>query len=216
MSGRDRAGRSYATCAAGVAWFGLGLQLYVTLSTAAGRDRSLLSAAAEYFSYFTILTNLLVAWVLTERGQLPRAGRFFERPKVLAGLLVAVVLVAAAYNVLLRQRFHPHGLARVADETLHVVTPFLYVVFWCLYVAKGALHWVDIFSWLLYPLGYLLYALLLGALLGFYPYYFLDVRTEGTAGVLGYVGALLVVVLALGAVVLFIDSALGRPVRRPP
>lgn len=209
-TGRDRGGRSYATGAAAVAWFGLGLQLYVTLSTAAGHDRSLLTAAAQYFSYFTILTNLLVAVALTQRGQLPAKKRFFERPRVLAGLLVAIVLVAAAYNVLLRQRFHPQGLGRVADETLHVVTPLLYVVFWCVDVPKGGLRWADVFSWLLYPLGYFLYALLLGEVFGFYPYYFLDVRTEGAAGVLGYAAALLIVLLALGALVVLVDGALAR------
>jgi hypothetical protein len=215
-TGRDGAGRHYATCAAAVAWFGLGLQLYVTLATAAVRERSLLIAAGEYFSYFTILTNLLVAVALTVKGQRTRERSFFNRPSVLGGLTVALVLVAVAYNLLLRQRWHPQGLGRVADETLHVVTPALYVLYWFLYVPKGVLPWAEVLAWLIYPLGYLLYVLVLGALSGFYPYYFLDVRTLGYRGVLSFVGGLTLALLALGGLVVFVDGVLGRRRAEPP
>jgi hypothetical protein len=215
-TGRDGAGRHAATCAAAVAWFGLGLQLYVTLAMAAVREQSLLIAAGEYFSYFTILTNLLVALALTSWGLGGRPEHFFARPRVLGGLVVAIVLVAVAYNLLLRQRWHPQGLARIADETLHVVTPALYVVFWCLSVPKGLVRWADVLAWLMYPLGYLLFALVLGALSGFYPYYFLDVRTQGLRQVLWYVAGFTLGLGALGSCVLVVDSALGRQVRRPP
>ncbi len=208
-TGREVSGRSYATCAAAVAWFGLGLQLYVSLALAALRGRSLLAASGEYFSYFTILTNLLVALALTVQGQLAPRKRFFTRPSVLGGLVVSIVTVALGYNLLLRQRWHPAGLGRIADETLHVATPALYVVFWCLYVPKGGLRWADVLAWLLYPLGYLLYALLLGALSGFYPYYFLDVRTLGYPGVLGYVAGFLLALAALSGLVVLADRALG-------
>jgi hypothetical protein len=133
-TGQGRAERVFATCAAAVAWFGLGLQLYVTLATAAGRERSLLISAGEYSSYFTILTNLLVAVALSVRGQQVPWGRFFARPTVLAGLAVAIALVAVAYNLL---RWHPEGLGRIADETLHVVMPLPYLVFWGFYAPKA-------------------------------------------------------------------------------
>jgi hypothetical protein len=214
-TGRDCAARKYATCAAAVAWFGLGLQLYVTLSTAAGRGRSLFTAAGEYFSYFTVLTNLLVALALTLHGEGARPGRFFARPSGMGGLAVAIVLVAVAYNLLLRQRWHPQGLARIADETLHVVTPALYLGFWCLYVPKGVLAWADVPRWLFYPLGYLLYALVLGALSGFYPYYFLDVRAQGYRSVLLCVAGFTLALGALGSLVVVVDTALGRRVARP-
>ena len=210
-TGGDRAGRTFATFAAAVAWFGLGLQLYVTLSTAAGRDRSLLTAAGEYFSYFTILTNLLVAMALTVLGEGTGRGRFFARARVLGGLAVAIVLVAVAYNLLLRQRWHPQGLARIADETLHVVTPALYVGFWCLYVPKGVLRWADVPRWLLYPLGYLLYALVLGTLSGFYPYYFLDVRAQGYRSVILYVASFTLALGALGSLVVVVGRRVARP-----
>ena len=58
---------------------------------------------------------------------------------------------------------------------------------------KGAVRRTDIPRWCAYPVGYLLYVLVRGALFGNYPYHFIDV------GALGY-GRVLVnsVALVLG------------------
>jgi hypothetical protein len=206
----NSARRAFVLCASAVAWFGLGLQLYVSLATAAGRDRSLLAATGEYLSYFTILTNVLVALALTFQAYPSRAGAFFSKPSVLGALTVDISLVAVTYNLLLRQLWNPRGLARVADETLHVVTPALYVLFWWLVVPKGSLAWRNVPRWLLYPLGYLAYALLLGALFGFYPYYFLDVGVLGAAPVLLYGATFALALCVLSGLLVALDRALGH------
>lgn len=209
-----RSHRALVLFAAAVAWFGLGLQLEVTLAAAAARDKSLLAATGEFFSYFTVLTNLLVALALTFHAYPSRWGAFFRRPSVLGALVVDIVLVAVTYNLLLRRLWSPQGLGRIADETLHVVTPALYVLFWWLAVPKGTTRWRNVPRWLLYPLGYLGYALLLGRLVGFYPYYFFDVGPLGVPTVLCYVAALTAALLALGFLLVVVDRALGRKSRR--
>jgi hypothetical protein len=196
--------------AAAVAWFGLGLQLYLVLATAYARERSLLTATFEFFSYFTVLTNLLVALALTFHGHASRWGRFFSRPSVLSGVAVSILLVALGYNLLLRRLWSPHGLGRVADEILHVLTPALYVLFWFLVVPKGTLRWAHVTRWLLYPLGYLVYAFALGALVGFHPYYFLDTTALGIQRVLLYVTGFALVLVVLGCLLVVADRALGR------
>jgi hypothetical protein len=201
--------RAFVLFSAAVAWFGLGLQLYVTLATAAGRDKSLLTAAWEFLSYFTVLTNLLVALALTFHAYRSRLLRFFERPSVLSALVVDIVLVAVTYNLLLRQLWKPQRLGRVADETLHVITPVLYVLFWFLVVPKGTLSWRNIPRWLWYPFGYLAYALVLGVLFGFYPYYFLDVGALGAAPVLVYGAAFALALCVLSGLLLALDRGLG-------
>ena len=202
--------RALVLFAAGVAWFGLGLQLEVTLAAAAARDKSLLTATWEFLSYFTVLTNVLVALALTFHAYPSRVGRFFRKPSVLSALVMDIVLVAVTYNLLLRRLWRPQGLGRVADETLHVVTPLLYILFWWLVVPKGTTAWRNVPRWLAYPLGYLVYALLLGTLVGFYPYYFLDVTALGVPTVLLYVAALAAALLVLGVLLVAIDRALGR------
>lgn len=215
MTRRDGSHPAYVTLAAAVAWFGLALQLAVTWHLGVARGKNLFVLTGQYFSYFTILTNLGVALALTLRGHPSRLGRFYSRPSVQTGLAVAIALVAVGYNLLLRQLWHPRGLVRVADETLHVVTPALYLVFWWLFVPKGVLRWSEVPQWLLYPLLYVLYALLLGALSGFYPYYFLDAQELGYLNVLGYVVGFAVAVLALSFSFVALDHAFGRRLPRP-
>jgi hypothetical protein len=60
-----------------------------------------------------------------------------------------------------------------------MVTPILVPLFWLAFVRKGALTWRAPFLWMLYPLGYFLYALLRGTLEGRYAYPFMDVLAIG-------------------------------------
>ncbi len=57
----------------------------------------------------------------------------------------------------------------------------------------------DIRSWTIFPLLYLAYTLIRGAIVGFYPYPFLNpAHTEGYFGVALYCVAILVIFLVLG------------------
>ena len=51
--------------AAGLGWLGLSIQLYLVFYARWSVDASLLGGLVSYFSYFTVLSNTLVAAVLT-------------------------------------------------------------------------------------------------------------------------------------------------------
>ena len=70
---------------------------------------------------------------------------------------------------------------QVADELLHVVMPIIIIAYWWVWASKSALRWHHALWWTLYPLIYVIYALIRGAFSGVYPYPFMDV------GALGYV-----------------------------
>ena len=57
--------------------------------------------------------------------------------------------------------------------------PVLYVLYWLLFVPKSRLPWNSVLFWLIYPLAYLSYTLIHGALSGWYPYPFVDVSVVG-------------------------------------
>jgi hypothetical protein len=86
----------------------------------------------------------------------------------------------------------------VADMIVHDFMPPLYLLYWWLAVPKGGLRWSQILVWQSYPAGYFTYVLLRGAVNGWYPYPFLDVKS------LGY---LQVVIDALAVLVAFIVVA---------
>jgi hypothetical protein len=57
--------------------------------------------------------------------------------------------------------------------------PLLFVLGWLIYLPKARLPWKALLSWLGYPLAYLVFVLLGGALTQRYPYYFVDVTKLG-------------------------------------
>lgn len=187
-----------------VGWCGLVIQLDLVLLARWTSGASLLGGLVNYFSFFTVLTNTLVAVVLTcVATRQPSKGRtFFLQPWVTSGITVSIIVVGVAYNLLLRQLWQPQGLQWLANELLHDVMPVLFTLYWWFCVPKGSLRVRHIGVWVLYPVLYFAYTLLRGHLLGVYPYPFIDVEKLGYAqafinacGVLaGFVLAALIIV----------------------
>lgn len=168
--------------AAVVAWFGVLLQLYLSLKLSVANGKTVAEGLIIFFGYFTTLTNILVGLVLLLPLVAPASsvGRFFHRPGVRTSTAAAIFSVGIAYHLLLRNVWDPQGWQLVADSVLHYVTPILYIWFWWVAVPKQGLRWPHVAAWTSYPVGYLVYMLIRGELTGLYPYHFLDV------GALGY------------------------------
>lgn len=183
-------------------WAALGLQLVLSVDLTLSQGRGLADAVFTFLGFYTILTNILVALALTVPRLWPASapGRFFGRPGVVTGVAVAITVVGVTYVLLLRQVWDPQGWQLVADIALHYATPVLYVAYWWVAVPTHAIGWSDIPWQLLYPLGYLAYSLVRGAISGRYPYYFLD------PGRLGYAQTL---ANAVGMTVFFLLVAAG-------
>ena len=184
----------YSEAGALVSWIGVGLEFFITVERVLAQGRHFQEALVLFFSFFTILTNILVACAFTavvlqhvkhsEGLQKTGAWNFLARPFILGGIAPSIALVGIVYNLVLRQLWHPTGWARVADELLHVVVPIGFVIYWCLFVPKTGLRWRDCLTWAIYPILYLVYALVHGALSGVYAYPFIDVATLGYGAVL--------------------------------
>ncbi len=87
--------------------------------------------------------------------------------------------MGAVYHLLLSDLWNPVGLHWWADQGLHTAMPLLTFVFWLLFAPKQGLSYADVPFWLIYPVGYSLYALARGRLEGWYPYPFLDAKSLG-------------------------------------
>ncbi|MGB6176865.1 MAG: Pr6Pr family membrane protein [Methylocella sp.] len=201
--------RGCAAVIAGLGWFGLGVQLYFNIQDALVKNLPVAGYLIDYFSFFTIETNLLVALVLTIFCARPQAEQFLTRPSVKSALVVYIIIVGGVYAVLLRNLWHPHGLRLLADVALHDAIPFLYPFYWLAFLRKGSLRWSDPAWWLVYPVLYFLYSMLRGAAFGTYLYPFFDVARLGFAQVLVNGIVLLAVFIGLGAGLTAIDHALA-------
>ena len=188
----------FAFTAAFLSWAAVILQFVLLLQN---RVTSVPEAIIRFFSFFTILTNILVAVFFTLES-------FFDQPKIkgwrsFAGataVLIYILVVGIVYNLVLRQLWAPTGWQRVADEMLHVVTPLLMLCYWLFFTRRQSLSWSNLWYWLLYPAIYLVFILLRGAPSGFYPYPFMDVTQLGLNKVLMNAGIVLLLFVCLGIV----------------
>jgi hypothetical protein len=204
--------RPYAIMSAVVAWFGVLLQCYLSLKSAVDDGRTIADGLVSYLGFFTITTNFLVCCAITVSLLAPgeRRGGYFARSTVVAGIAVSIAFVSLSYHFLLRHIWNPHGAQLLADVILHYVTPALFVFYWFVYRRSGALRWVHPLWWSIYPVGYFVYALVRGEIIGTYPYFFIDVSALGyqrtTINALG----LLFAFILLGMMFVLLDRAARR------
>lgn len=197
---------------AAIAWLALGFQLYILIKNAEINGLTRLEATGRFFGYFTILTNLLVAVCLSSILLNPGSslGRFFSRPSTITAIALYIFIVGLVYNTIFRFIWEPTGLQKWVDEALHVIIPLLFVILWLLFIPKGSLKWIHPFRWLIYPAIYLVYALLRGALSGFYAYPFINVMESGYNRVLLNSAGLMLVFIIIGFLFVGIDKLMSR------
>lgn len=201
---------TFRIAAAALGWFALVLQFAILTSPEFAPYSP--AHVLRFFSFFTILTNTLVALAFTFPAIAPQsaAGRFFARPSVRAAIACYIVVVFAIYHWLLAGLWQPQGWQWVADNLLHTVMPALFVIDWLVFVPKGTLSLRHIPRWLLYPLVYVAFVLVQGALNGFYPYPFIDAAKLGLPMALLNAAGVAAIFALLGLIVVAIDRALAR------
>jgi hypothetical protein len=199
--------RRFVAVAAVLGWAGLSIQLYLIFYSRWTLAASLLGGLVSFFSYFTVLSNTLVATVLTceltSRESATR--RWFLQPWVSSGIAVSIAVVGLGYNVLLRHLWHPQGWQWLADELMHDVMPLLFLAYWWCCVPKGALRLRHIAAWVIYPVVYFAYSLWRGHLLAVYPYPFIDVEKLGYPQVFVNAGGLLLGFVVIALLVVGLD-----------
>lgn len=164
---------------AAIAWFAIILQLYLQI---VNRKTDVGEALIRFFSYFTILTNIMVAACFTSLSlQKGKAFHFFNKPGTTTAVTVYILIVGLVYNLVLRSLWSPQGLQLLVDNLLHTVTPLLALVYWFAYVPAKQISWKQAPAWMLYPLFYLIYVMIRGSFSNFYPYFFIDAAALGYA-----------------------------------
>ncbi|WP_347910819.1 Pr6Pr family membrane protein [Pseudomonas grandcourensis] len=204
--------RRFVAAAAMLGWAGLSIQMYLIFHSRWTLGASLIGGLVSFFSFFTVLSNTLVATVLTCEwtSRESAARRWFLQPWVSSGIAVSIAVVSLAYNLLLRHLWHPEGWQWLADELLHDIMPLLFLGYWWRCVPKGTLRVWHIALWVIYPLLYFAYSLLRGHLLAVYPYPFVDVDKLGYPQVFINAGGLLAGFVVIALLVIGLDRWRAR------
>src|ERR1700678_2484825 len=151
----------FAILTALIGWLSLVLQLILFLDN---RTVAVSMALLRFFTYFTILTNLLAASMFTAIALSRNQKSFWPGlPGVITAVTAYMTVVAIIYNTVLRGNIELRGLNAVLNELLHVVLPIATLIFWLVFVPKKGLQWRSAFSWLLYPIAYIIWVMMVGA-----------------------------------------------------
>jgi hypothetical protein len=197
--------RIYALIFALAGWFAIVGQYVV------GHQHTL-AGTIDFFSYFTILSNMLVASTFTAAGLAPasRAGRFLLSPTVAMATAVYITITGLVFYFLLSSLYTLEGWTKHLDHLLHYVMPPAFVLFWLLFVPKGALHLRNVLWMMVPPLAYGGWTLFHGALTGFYPYPFIDVSRLGYPRVLLHIVEFVFLFGFAGVVFVILDRIIHR------
>jgi hypothetical protein len=187
-------------------WVAVLLQLYLSVRLTQAQGGTLGRSLVMYFGYFTVLTNWLVCLAVTWPLLAPTSGpgRFFVRPSVIGGVAASIVFVGIAYHILLRHIWQPQGLHWVANTLLHYAVPILFAIYSVIMLRGARLRWTAPFWWSIYLLLYFVYALIRGAVIGSYPYGFIDVSILGYTATVRNGCFLLLAFLMLGYLLMLV------------
>jgi hypothetical protein len=190
--------RVYASVAAATGW-----ALVVLLYVADAHYRSL-AHTITFFSYFSVLSNILAALTLTVVALGPAArGQWLLRPAVAGAIMLYMCVTGLAFAI--RAPSDWQGWRAVALTGLHHVMPIAFLTFWIVFIPKGSLTLRDTFLWLIFPLLYVTCLLLCGPC-----YTFLNAGVLGFERVARNIGLMAVAFMAMAQSLVLIDRVLGR------
>lgn len=190
-----------------VAWFALAGH-FNQIVLQRGAETSFAGALVNYFSYFTIQSNLLVAvwWSATLFTQHREPAPAFRRPKVKGALTAYISVTLIAFATLLSSTYSPSGLDLVLSNITHYITPLAFILDWVLFEKKGVYQWRFAIDWLIYPLLYFVYVMAYGAVTGRYLYPFFDLRAIGVGGLAIQTALLLALFLILASFFILVNK----------
>ena len=168
----------------------------------------------RFFTFFTILSNLFAALVWLSLAIRWRARRT-RRDDLLRGAATLYLVITFVVVVILLQGAEL-GLSNPAvDLVVHKLFPVLIVIDWIVEPPETDLRMTDVALWLIFPVLWLAFTLVRGAIDGWYPYPFLDPDLGGYRSVAYHVVAILAGFLVVaGAIVALGDVGRDRRIRR--
>ncbi|WP_191966685.1 Pr6Pr family membrane protein [Microbacterium testaceum] len=201
----------------------VGAQFSSSVAEAVARDRDVATVTANFFSFFTILSNVSSAVVLVLLGV-----RFFARGRRLEGdppsLATALAFVSTymivtgvVYNLLLRGIPLQPETVPWSNEVMHIWGPLFLLLDVLLGPTRRRLPWSAAFAAAIFPVVWIVYTLLRAPLITnpttgapfWYPYPFLDPNTGGWGSVAVYIVVIAVAIIALAVGVVAIGRARG-------
>ena len=171
----------------------------------------------DFYVYFTNLSNflcfgvMLVALIQTIKRK--EDGYVTATPLLKFIGMLGIVLTFLVFNFMLAgaEGREPQLNWRIGSICFHVVLPLMYIADWFLFYERKKTTWRYPIASISFPLAYAIFLLIHAAILGFdtsiltptgttliYPYFFVNLKTQGVPGVLMWIAILSVAFVAMG------------------
>ena len=171
----------------------------------------------DFYVYFTNLSNflcfgvMLVALIQTIKKK--EDGYVTATPLLKFIGMLGILLTFLVFNFVLAGAAdrNPQLNWRIGSICFHVVLPLMYIADWFLFYERKKTTWRYPIASISFPLGYAIFLLIHAAILGFdtsiltptgttliYPYFFVNLETQGVPGVLMWVAIISVAFVAMG------------------
>ena len=159
--------------------------------------------APNFFSFFTVQVNILVFVTFLLSAIIVAGGKPRRWLDILRSFsTVNILIVGVGFAILLSGL---EGVALTAvpwDNTvLHYIIPIAVLLDFIIDRPKRKISFKTGLTWAIYPVAYVVYSLVRGEMVGWYPYPFLNPTLHGLTPVLVAVGGLTLLGIALIALV---------------
>ena len=157
------------------------------------------------FSFFTIQSNLFVLGTSIALAiDIQRDGRLWRVLRFDA--LLGIIITGLVYETILAPLVHLEGWAQVATIGFHYISPWATLIGWLLFGPRPRATWATTALAFIWPVLWIVYTFVHGAITGWYPYPFVDVTTIGFSDAVRNSA----IVLAIGVVIAVILTALDH------
>ena len=183
----------------------------------------------DFYVHFTNISNffciavMLAALIQTAKK---KEDSYVSAVPVLKFIgMLGILLTFLVFNIMLAGAAgrDPQANWRVGSLIFHVTLPVLYIADWFLFYERKQCKWYYPIASTLFPLAYVVFLLIQAVILRFdssilipttttpliYPYFFVNLDTQGVPGVLMWIAILAVAFIAIGFVFFGLDR-LGK------
>ena len=170
----------------------------------------------DFYTYFTNISNFLcfgvMAIALVQTTKKKEDSYVTAAPLFKFIGVLGILLTFLVFNIMLAPVRDAQLNWRIGSLTFHVVLPILYIVDWFLFYERKQSKWYYPIASMGFPLAYAVFLLIQACILGFdssilipttttpliYPYFFVNIETQGVPGVLMWIAILSVAFVAVG------------------
>ena len=183
----------------------------------------------DFYVHFTNISNFLCIGVmlaaLIETAKKKEDSYVTSAPMLKFIGMLGILLTFLVFNIMLAgaEGRDPQANWRVGSLLFHVTLPILYIADWFLFRERKQCKWYYPIASIAFPLAYVIFLLVQAIILKFdasilipttttpliYPYFFVNLETQGVSGVLMWIVILAVAFAAVGYLFFGLDR-LGK------